>query len=143
MWADHGGRMRLEPSQRRVRAVLGGVTIVDSKRAQLLFLPPPLNTYVFPRDDVRADAIERAGKPGELPGLGIINRWHVEAAGKVAENAAWTAAEPPPGLEALKDMVALRWNLMDAWYEEDDEVFVHPRDPYHRVDVLSSSRQVK
>jgi uncharacterized protein (DUF427 family) len=32
---------------------------------------------------------------------------------------------------------------MDHWYEEDEEVFVHPRDPYHRVDVLKSSRHVK
>jgi hypothetical protein len=32
---------------------------------------------------------------------------------------------------------------MDAWFEEDDEVFVHPRDPYHRVDVLHGSRHVK
>jgi hypothetical protein len=31
---------------------------------------------------------------------------------------------------------------MDAWFEEDDEVFVHPRDPCHRVDVLSSSWHV-
>ncbi|HEY6711616.1 MAG TPA: DUF427 domain-containing protein [Rubrobacter sp.] len=35
------------------------------------------------------------------------------------------------------------WNNLDHWYEEDEEVFVHPRDPYHRVDVLKSSRQVK
>src|SRR5262245_21765606 len=32
---------------------------------------------------------------------------------------------------------------MDAWYEEDDEIFVHPRDPHHRVDVLHSSRHVQ
>lgn len=34
-------------------------------------------------------------------------------------------------------------NEMDAWYEEDEEVFVHARDPYHRVDVLESCRHVK
>src|ERR671920_1918541 len=34
-------------------------------------------------------------------------------------------------------------NNTDHWYEEDEEVFVHPRDPYHRVDVLKSSRHVK
>ena len=32
---------------------------------------------------------------------------------------------------------------MDAWYEEDDEVYVHPRDPYKRIDVLHSSRHVR
>jgi uncharacterized protein (DUF427 family) len=34
-------------------------------------------------------------------------------------------------------------NEVDHWYEEDEEVFVHPRDPYHRVDILESSRHVK
>jgi uncharacterized protein (DUF427 family) len=34
-------------------------------------------------------------------------------------------------------------NNIDHWYEEDEEVFVHPRDPYHRVDILQSSRRVK
>lgn len=32
---------------------------------------------------------------------------------------------------------------MDAWYEEEEEVFVHLRDPYHRIDVLQSSREVR
>src|SRR5258706_12440533 len=32
---------------------------------------------------------------------------------------------------------------MDAWFEEDDEVFVHARDPYRRIDVLNSSREVR
>ncbi len=32
---------------------------------------------------------------------------------------------------------------MDAWYEEDEEVFLHPRDPYKRVDVLKSSRHIR
>src|ERR671917_181258 len=34
-------------------------------------------------------------------------------------------------------------NKIDAWYEEDEEVFVHPRDPYHRIDILESSRHVE
>lgn len=43
----------------------------------------------------------------------------------------------------LKDYVAFYWASADAWYEEDDEVFRHPRDPYHRVDVLNSARHVQ
>lgn len=35
------------------------------------------------------------------------------------------------------------WNGVDAWFEEDEEVFKHPRDPYHRVDALHSSRRVR
>ena len=32
---------------------------------------------------------------------------------------------------------------MDHWFEEDEEVYVHPRDPYTRIDILSSSRRVR
>lgn len=39
--------------------------------------------------------------------------------------------------------VKLEWAAMDAWFEEDEEVFVHPRDPRVRVDVLDSSRHVR
>jgi uncharacterized protein (DUF427 family) len=39
--------------------------------------------------------------------------------------------------------VHLAWGAMDAWFEEDEEVYVHPRDPHTRVDVLTSSRHVE
>jgi uncharacterized protein (DUF427 family) len=32
---------------------------------------------------------------------------------------------------------------MDHWFEEDEEVFVHARDPYTRIDVLPSNRRVR
>ena len=32
---------------------------------------------------------------------------------------------------------------MDRWFEEEEEIFVHPRDPYHRVDTVPSSRHVQ
>ena len=44
-----------------------------------------------------------------------------------------------PGLD---DHVALRWKDFDHWFEEDEEVFVHPRDPFKRIDILRSSRHV-
>jgi len=143
MWLAHGGRVRLEPTERRIRVVVDGTTIADSKRAQLLFLPPPFNSYAFPRSDVRSDLLREPGAPISMPGVGEITPWSVAAGGPVREAAAWTFPHPPEGLEPLSDLVVFPWRLMDAWYEEDDEVFVHPRDPYHRVDVLNSSRHVK
>ena len=46
-------------------------------------------------------------------------------------------------IEALRGTVRLDWDAMDAWFEEDEEVFVHPRNPYTRVDILPSSRHVR
>jgi uncharacterized protein (DUF427 family) len=142
LWSARGGRVRLEPTARWLRVALAGTMVADSKRAQLLFLPPPFNSYAFPRDDVRWDLLQDSGATTSMPGLGEIKLWSVSAGGKVAENAAWTFEQAPDGLEQLADLVVFIWPLMDAWYEEDDEVFVHPRDPYHRVDVLNSSRHV-
>lgn len=143
MWVARGGRVRLEPTERRVRAVVAGSTIADSRHAQLLFLPPPFNAYAFPRADVRWDLVSEYGKPSSMPGVGEVMHWSVAASGTIKEDAAWTFPHPPPGLEPLAELVVFRWHLVDAWFEEDDEVFVHPRDPYHRVDVLNSSRHVK
>ena len=61
----------------------------------------------------------------------------------VARNAVWSYQDPLPDRADIKGRMAFYWHRMDAWFEEDDEVFVHPRDPYHRVDVLSSSRHVR
>jgi uncharacterized protein (DUF427 family) len=48
-----------------------------------------------------------------------------------------------PSIEALSETVRLDWDAMDAWFEEDEEVFVHARSPYTRVDILASSRHVR
>jgi uncharacterized protein (DUF427 family) len=39
-------------------------------------------------------------------------------------------------------LIGIRWDAAERWLEEDEEVIVHPRDPYHRVEVRESSRQV-
>jgi uncharacterized protein (DUF427 family) len=43
----------------------------------------------------------------------------------------------------LPDHVRIRWDALDEWFEEDEEVFVHPRNPYARVDAVRSTRQVR
>jgi uncharacterized protein (DUF427 family) len=64
----------------------------------------------------------------------------VTAGGKQAPGAAVRYADSP--IPELRDLIRLDWDAMDAWFEEDEEVFTHPRDPYTRIDVLSSSRHV-
>ena len=117
MWTERGGRVRLEPTERRIRVVLNGTTVGDTRRAQLLYLPPPHNAYAFPREDLRWDLIHESGGTDSVPGLGKIKLWSVEAGGKTAENAAWTVPQPPADLDALAGLAMFRWNLMDAWYE--------------------------
>src|SRR5690348_12463582 len=129
LWTERGGRVRLEPTERRIRTVLGGTTVADSKRAQLLYLPPPHNAYAFPREDVRWDLIRESGGTDSVPGLGIVKLWSVETGAKTAENAAWTVPQPPDTLGPRAWPVMFRRNLLDAWHEEDAAVFAHRGDP--------------
>ena len=47
------------------------------------------------------------------------------------------------GIGEIAGYVALDWNSMDGWYEEDEEIIKHARNPYNRVDALRSSRHVR
>jgi uncharacterized protein (DUF427 family) len=133
---------RLEPSPRWVRVKFGGEFIADSKRPLLLiqYGRGKSPTYYFPREDVRMDLLEPAHRENEADDTVY---WSVKAGGRVAEKAAWSYLNPPPELADLKGYIGFQWHKMDAWYEEEEEVFVHPRDPYKRVDVVRSSRHVQ
>ena len=58
-------------------------------------------------------------------------------------NFAARVAETTTTHDDLPDHLAIRWDALDHWFEEDVEVFVHPRDPYSRIDALASSRHVR
>lgn len=132
----------VEPSPRWVRVKFGGEIIVDSKQVLLLcqYGPGRLPTYYFPQADVRMDVLTPSSREDQN---GEVAHWTVKVGDQVAESAAWTYLEPPTELADLKGHLSFEWDKMDAWYEEEEEVFVHARDPHKRVDVLSSSRHVR
>jgi uncharacterized protein (DUF427 family) len=138
----NNAEVRIEPSPRRVRAFFAGEPIADSTRVLLVFEPRRLPVYYFPMADVRMDLLRPTAHTQATP-EGSTARWSLESHGRSVDNVGWSYREPDEARTALKDYVAFYWGKLDAWYEEDDEVFVHPRDPYHRVDVLNSSRHVK
>ncbi len=131
------------PWPRRVRAMLAGETVADSSRVRLLLEPGRLPVYYFPAEDVRRDLLVASGTTSDAPSKGVATHWHVKVGDRVSSDAAWEYREPTDYAAALAGHIAFYWDRLDAWYEEDDEVFVHPRDPYHRVDVVSSSRHVR
>lgn len=130
----------IQPSPRWVRAYFNGVAVADSTRVLLAFEPKRLPVYWFPVEDVRTDLLTPAR---EQPPTSGTARWNLQVGDRSAANAAWSYVDPGPERAALAGHVAFYWNRLDAWFEEDDEVFVHPRDPYSRVDVLHSSRHVR
>ncbi|HEY1504037.1 MAG TPA: DUF427 domain-containing protein [Stellaceae bacterium] len=138
---SHGLRFELCP--KRVRAIANGETIVDSLRTVVVAGPGYLPVYYFPPADVRADFLKPSDDRSSSPQLGEAMRQTLEIAGKRIGNAAWRHHAPPPAAERIKDFIAFDRHKIDHWFEEEEEVFGHPRDPRHRVDVRLSSRAVR
>ena len=134
---------RWEDSQRRVRVIFAGLAIVDSKRVMRLQEYGRLPVYYFPLSDVRQEVLEASDHQTHSPLKGKASYWTIRAGDRVAEHAAWSYPSPPPTAPQVKGYVAFYWNTMDAWYEEDEQVFGHARDPYKQVEILPSSRHVR
>jgi uncharacterized protein (DUF427 family) len=135
------GRVRVEQGAKRVRAYLGGELVGDTARPVLVWESPHYPTYYFPLEDVRGELLEPDGGTAHSPSRGDATTFTVKAGGKVAPGAALRYLDSP--IEELRELVRLEWKAMDSWFEEDEEVFTHPRDPYTRVDILASSRHVR
>jgi uncharacterized protein (DUF427 family) len=135
------GRIRIEDGQKRVRVYLGGEPIADSVNVKLVWEVPYFPVYYFPEGDVRMELLTPAGDTDRSPSRGTAEYFDVKSANRIAQHAAYRYPDSP--VEELRGLVAFRWNAMDGWFEEDEEVFVHARDPYTRVDILASSRHVQ
>lgn len=135
-------RIDFIPSARRVRVEFNGETIVDTLAPMMMLEGRSVPVYYLPRCDVRMDLLAPTDHDSFCPYKGTANYFSIRAGGKVSENAVWSYQDPFPEVAAIKDYLAFYWDRVDHWYEEDDEIFKHPRDPYHRVDVVSSSRPV-
>jgi uncharacterized protein (DUF427 family) len=136
--------VRIEPSPRWVRAYLGGRPIADSKHVLLVFEPRRLPVYYFPITDVHMEVLRPSDYSASGAGAGSDRtRWTLESDGRTITNVAWSYPQPDPSHSPLKDHIAFYWDKLDAWFEEDQQVYVHPRDPYTRVDVMASSRHIQ
>jgi uncharacterized protein (DUF427 family) len=132
-----------EPSPRRVRGDLGGEVVVDSRAVMLLHETGHQPVWYFPRADVRADLLERSEKRTRCPWKGEASYWSVRVGDRLAPDAAWAYLDPLPDAPPLAEYMAFHWDALDRWREEDEEVHTHVRDPYHRIDVLPTSRHVR
>lgn len=156
--------LRFEPTEKRIRGMLGEVTVVDSMRAMLVWEPRRVvPTYAVPVEDIAGDVGEAPredpadtavgmapmGAP-QLAGFRVFDPSVpfavrttegepvlVRVAGEDRMVAGFRAADP-----ALAGYVIVDFDDFDAWYEEDELNVGHPRDPFHRIDIVHSSRRV-
>jgi uncharacterized protein (DUF427 family) len=134
------GRVRVGSSEKRVRAYLDGHLVADSTRTVLVWESPHYPTYYFPAEDIAA-ALVPTGEATTSPSRGTGLLFDVIAGGSLAHRAATRYADSP--LDELRSLIRLSWDSMSEWFEEDEPIYTHARDPFTRVDILSSSRRVR
>jgi uncharacterized protein (DUF427 family) len=153
--------LRHEPIDKRIRATLGGATVIDTSRALLVWEPRRVvPTYAVPVQDLDAEVVAgAAGATGEGIGVDAIAMPQlgdrpvldpsipfsvrttegepllVRRDGASAE--AFRAADPD-----LDGYLIVDFDGFDEWYEEDERNVGHPRDPFHRIDIVHGSRHV-
>jgi uncharacterized protein (DUF427 family) len=133
------GRVRVEQGGKRVRAYLGGEVVADTTRPLLVWEVPYYPTYYLPAADVAAELVP-TGDVDHSPSRGDAAVLTVRTGTAEAAGAARRYDESP--VDELRGHVRLDWGAMDAWFEEDEQVFTHVRSPYTRVDILPTSREV-
>ncbi|MFB7721136.1 DUF427 domain-containing protein [Nocardia sp. NPDC056100] len=133
-------QVRVLPCAKRVRVYLGGQLAVDTIKSRLVWEHAYFPTYYFPADELRVE-LEPTGDTRTANHLGTPVGFDVIADGHTAPGAAVRYLDSPT--PELQDLVRLEPKAMDAWFEEDEPIYGHPRDPFHRVDILSSSRHIR
>lgn len=141
-----------EPVAKRIRALLEGVTVADTTQGALVWEPRRVvPSYAVPENDIAGEVVPDTrppvpddGFPALHPGIPFAlhtapgERVLVRAPG--GERAAEGLRLSEPGVAG---MILLDFTGFDAWMEENEPIVAHPRDPFHRVDVLRSSRHVR
>src|ERR1700724_3223459 len=133
-------RGRIEPAPRRVRGYFDNTLVFDTTRARYVWEVPFYPQYYIPVGDVRTDLLVAEG-PGRPSPRGRVEPHGLRVGEVHRPRAAKLLAESP--VDGLSGTVRFEWASLDAWFEEDEQVFVHPRNPYTRVHALRSTRTVR
>jgi uncharacterized protein (DUF427 family) len=133
----------VERLRRRMRVRFGGRWVAESERVLLLFEPGRYPVAYFPEADVAAGVLERTEHTTQHADLGPTS-WYIVHAGEqhVAARGAWQHTGLPAYASELRGHVAFAWRAMDGFYEEDERILGHAADPYHRIDIRQSSRNL-
>lgn len=130
----------IEAVPRRIRAFLGTEEVVDTIGAHYVWEWANYPQYYVPRGDVREELLATDGRTEESArGTSVLYGW----ASRPDDQAIVARLLVEPVRPELADTFRFEWDAVDRWFEEDEEVFVHPRNPYSRVDALRSTRSVR
>ncbi|OBF36301.1 hypothetical protein A5724_13450 [Mycobacterium sp. ACS1612] len=130
-------RGRVEPAPRRVRGFLGNQLVFDTTSARYVWEFPYYPQYYIPLADVRAEFLRDENHPQRVQ-LGPSRTFSLVDDAQTHESAARVFDD---GDGPVAGLVRFEWDRLH-WYEEDEPIWGHPRNPYVRVDALRSHRHV-
>lgn len=131
-------RGRIEPSPRRVRGYLGDELVFDTTAARYVWEVPYYPHYYIPFADVRAEFLKDEDHAQKVQ-LGSSRLHSLVGSGQTHPSAARVFDADGDG--PVAGMVRFEWEPL-RWFEEDEPIYGHPRNPYSRVDALRSHRHV-
>jgi uncharacterized protein (DUF427 family) len=105
---EPGSALYLEPTPRRVRVVVGGEVIADSRRAMMLHESGHQPIYYFPPDDLRSEFLQDSDRHTRCPKKGEASYYTIRVGDHVVEAGAWCYPDPIDGAVPIKDLVARR-----------------------------------
>jgi len=123
---DYPRPPRLEAVQRRLRVLLGGITVAETTRGLRVLETSHPPSYYFPRTDVRSDALEPEAGSSRCEWKGPARYYTVRGGERRARRAAWSYAHPSPAYGELAGMVAFYPALMDACFVGEELVRAQP-----------------
>src|SRR5690349_10115439 len=138
-----GSVLYFDPVPHRLRGFFAGEAVFDTLGAKLLYETGHLPVYYVPEDDLRSDLLEPSDKQTHCPHKGDASYRSIRVGDRVERDAVWTYREPIAPAAFLAGYAAFYWGKLDEWFVEDEQVFGHPRDPYHRIDTYRTSRPVR
>ncbi|HVB94387.1 MAG TPA: DUF427 domain-containing protein [Acidimicrobiales bacterium] len=129
----------VEPVPRRIRAVLGDRFVLDTTGALYVWEWPHYPQYYIPMTDIDPSVLVDEEHEEHLQ-RGTAQRYGLRVDDHQRRGVAHLYTDAK--LEGIRGKVRFDWSAFDSWFEEDEEVFVHPRNPYTRVDAVRSTRTV-
>jgi uncharacterized protein (DUF427 family) len=132
-------RCRVEPAPRRVRGYIDGELIFDTTEARYVWEVPYYPQYYVPLRDVHAEYLIDDNRSGNSQ-FGHSQLDSITTASGTAKSAA--RVFDADGDSPVAGYVRFDWKSVE-WFEEDERIVGHPRNPYVRVDALRSHRHVR
>lgn len=134
-------RGRIEPAPRRVRGYLGHELVFDTTQARYVWEVPYYPAYYVPLADVRAEFL-RDENHAQRVQLGASHLYSVVGSGATQTHPSAARVFDADGASPVAGTVRFDWDVL-RWFEEDEQIYGHPRNPYSRVDALRSQRHVR